>query len=331
LASGDGSVGANTGGLFGNGHIIGLSEGTDISYDPTVLDGWSDAGSANHSQPGSLDPSLGAVSPAASIVFNNGSVATSTWVAPSQAAIDAVSAVLMHSALDNEYITATDLFAGTDWVVTFPTKRFHLASRLRPFTRLFTGPGTTSPGTTTALNSCDVVTPTIFGREEEQKVGSIDFSPEPAGSTTTLCMETNVIRFGTNASADVLKSLAYPTGLARTIASTDIFTNGWMRLTFTPSGTVTNFADIVPTVGTTIGDGVFDGFEDNTAPNTTMVHQLFDDGVIQNGTGFKYIGLPAIGFAAIRYSAGNGSALAGYGASYNHKGERLIPSIQVGP
>jgi hypothetical protein len=302
------SVSANTGGLAGSAHIIGLSEGTDISYEPTVLDAWSNLGNANHFVPGSENPSLGAVSPATSTVFNNGTSVTSFWIA--QIPIDPVSAVLMHSALDNEYVTAVDLAAGTDWVVTFPTKRFHVnsATTLRPFTLAFAATG-----------SCDTVTPTIFDREEQVKGGTIDFSPSTT-PTTTLCWEANVIRFGSNANADVLKS----TGISKVIANSSIFTNGWMRLSFPSDAPVATTGVDAFTYGVAGANGIDDAFE----VMANSVHQMYDTQAAQNGAaagaGFRYQGLPAIGFAVTRFSAGSSSALANYGASFMHKGERLI-------
>jgi hypothetical protein len=294
------SVSSNSGGLAGTAHIIGLAEGTDISYEPVVLDAWSDAGNANHQQPGSILPTLAAVSPKTSIVFNLGVAVTSTW--DLQAPIDPVSAVLMHSALVNEYVTDTAVLGGSDWVVTFPTKRAHLSGLRRPFTTPFT-----------SIGSCDSVTPSIFGREEEVKGGAIDFSPSSTPGTS-LCWEANVIRFGSNSSADVLKS----GGNSMAIPSSQIFTNGWMRLSF-PFG--------VPVVTSGVdanGNGIDDAFE----VNATQIHQMTDSQGAANGAvagdGFTYKGLPAIGFSVIRFSASSTSALAAYGASYNHKGERII-------
>lgn len=290
-----GSVTANSGGLAGTAHIISPGEGTDISYEPSVLNAWSNLAAANHTGPGFVTPSLANVSPKASTVFSAAGVAvTSTWLA--QAAIDPVSAVLMTASQDNEYITATDLLAGTDWVVTFPTKRFHLTSTVRPFTQTFTSTG-----------SCDTVTPTVFGREEEMKTGNIDFSPTTT-TTSSLCWEANVIRFGTNASADVLKSTA--TSMA--ISSSQIFANGWMRLTF-PSTAVTEAGvDVAPA----------DGFDDAYTAAGAQVHQMYDDAALPMGAGgFRYAGLPAVGFAVIRYAT---SALNGYGAAFSHKAERAV-------
>jgi hypothetical protein len=299
---GTNSVSANRGGLAGTAHIIGLSEGTDISYEPVVLDAWSNLGVANHSEPGSTLPSLAAVNPKTSIVFNNGVVVTSTWGL--QDPIDPVSAVLMHSAVVNEYVTATEVLAGTDWVVSFPTKRAHLNGLRRPFQSPFT-----------SIGSCDSVTPNIFGREEEVKSGTIDFSPTSTPGTS-LCWEANVIRFGSNANADVLKS----GGNSMAIPSSQIFTNGWMRLSF-PFG---------PPVTTAGVDNDANGIDDAFDVMSTQVHQMTDDEAASNGAvagaGFTYKGLPAIGFSVIRFSASSASSLAAYGASYNHKGERIIVS-----
>lgn len=309
------SVTVNTGGLTGTAHIISLSEGTDISYEPTVLESWSNTGNALHTSPGTLTPSLGAVAPKTSIVFAGGVAVTSSWV--NQAAVDPVSAVLMRSSINNEYVTQTDLLAGTDWVVTFPTKRFHLTSVQRPFSAPFTGPGTVPA--TTIVGSCDAVTPTIFGREEELKGGSIDFSPSTTTSTS-LCWEANVIRFGTNANADVLKS----SGVGMAISTANIFSNGWMSLSFPVVGPILPSGVDTQTYGVAGANGIDDAFENMT----NSIHQMYDSAAAANGAaanaGRRYQGLPVTGFAVVRYSASSGSALAGYGASYNHKGVRTI-------
>src|SRR5262249_39287787 len=42
-------------------------------------------------------------------------------------AIDAVSALLMHTQIMNEFVLDAATKSGTDWVITFPTKRFYVA------------------------------------------------------------------------------------------------------------------------------------------------------------------------------------------------------------
>ena len=278
-----GSVTAPTGGLAGSAHVINLSAGADISYDPTTLDNWSTLTSL-HLPPGGENPSLQSAMPTTSNVFTStsASVTSSAW----DAGEDAVSAVLMKSSITNEYITQADLFAGTDWVVTFPTKRFYVSTSAvaDPFEHKYTyGTG-----------SCDIVTPELFGREEERtSISGLDFSPEPTTSTTShyLCYEANVIRFNAVGSPGYspLGSVTYPAGLGKQLVGT--YPNGWARLTFPtdPDATV-------------------------SATNHTLV----------SNSGQTYHGLPSVGFAVIDYAAGNGAALAGYGSSFNHKGTRTI-------
>ncbi len=49
-------------------------------------------------------------------------VVTATWTT----SIDAVSAAMMHDTVMNEYILDAGTDSGTDWVVTYPTKRFYV-------------------------------------------------------------------------------------------------------------------------------------------------------------------------------------------------------------
>lgn len=58
--------------------------------------------------------------------------------------IDAVSAVLMADSINNDYLVSPGLGANTDWIVTFPTKRFYVDPALvtaarAPFVETFTG------------------------------------------------------------------------------------------------------------------------------------------------------------------------------------------------
>jgi len=60
--------------------------------------------------------------------------------------IDAVSAAFMADGLYNEYLVSETLGAATDWVVTFPTKRFYVdhlygEAPMAPFDHAFTEPG----------------------------------------------------------------------------------------------------------------------------------------------------------------------------------------------
>src|SRR5437763_1731347 len=50
---------------------------------------------------------------------------------------DAVSAVLMHNQVINEYVLDPGTKSGTDWVITFPTKRFYVNTGTRSAIKLF--------------------------------------------------------------------------------------------------------------------------------------------------------------------------------------------------
>ena len=109
-----------TGGLFGMGTIINVPQGTDYSFDPVALDGFST--SSHHTAPGDTAPNLGNADPVS--VVTTGNVAhVGTW----NSGRDAASATLAHAKVLNEYIDKTpQLDAATDIVLTFPTKGLHV-------------------------------------------------------------------------------------------------------------------------------------------------------------------------------------------------------------
>src|SRR5439155_25386457 len=108
--------------------------------------------------------------------------------------IDAVSAAMMHNTLMNEYVLDTATKSGTDWVVTFPTKKFYVtgSSASPPFQNAFTGV------------SCDDIGVTTYDREERNVTVQGGFSPPTPGSPLSLCYEANVITFN---SSNVLGSV----------------------------------------------------------------------------------------------------------------------------
>jgi hypothetical protein len=289
------------GGLMGSGTLINVANGTDFSYDPVALDGFYDPGLLDaenlHTAPGSLNPTLEQVTPKESSVFVGGQVISSSWTVPDapltsngSEAADPVSAVLMRSAVLNEYVTEVTLAAGTDWVVNFPTKRFYVDPDTdtdadnadlnydRPFSNDFKLGG-----------ACEGVGLHIFNREEGTTTQDVDFSPPPPSGRNELCWEVNVITFN---STDVLGS-----SLRANVNTAAVGDSGWMRLSFP--------FDAVP------DSNVFDG-------QARVVRQM-DDG------DDTYHGLPVIGFAVQEYVNGNvGGVLSNYGGSFIHKYERDI-------
>jgi hypothetical protein len=115
---------APSGGLFGGAAIVNSSAGTMYSYDATALAGFT--ASQLHNAPGTVLPSLnsgtGGFSKNGYVFTDNGNPLEASF----SRTVDSVSYVFMHDAIMNEYNTEELLNASSEWVVTFPTKRFYV-------------------------------------------------------------------------------------------------------------------------------------------------------------------------------------------------------------
>jgi hypothetical protein len=285
-------IGAPDGGLFGSGTIVNVGQGTVEGYNADALEGFYAANAVGaHTAPGSILPNLSTGGNATAYTFNtngsgNVSLATSTFTS----SIDAVSAVFMTDNVYNEYVVDPAYGESTEWVVTFPTKRFYvdfpslitkntLAPAFKPFDVIFgSGYGIGYAGT-----SCSPVSLSIFDREEGTPTTQPGFSPPPpGGSGPALCWEANVVTFNQSGG----QSSILGSNLVSNIALGAGYTAGWANLSF--------------------DDG-----------NTN--HVLTDGGN-------SFSGLPATGFAVeetVNASAGGAGVLANYTALYNHKYNRV--------
>jgi hypothetical protein len=222
----------------------------------------------------------------------------STWPAGSA---DAVSAVLLHDTLMNEYVLDSATKSGTDWVVTFPTKRYYVSNGTGNANRLFQRNFNSSAG------SCDDLQIGTFDRDERTTTPPIDFGGQIM-DVYSLCWAGNVAAFNdssvlgsTNGALDTFGGtpgdhpLGYP------------FQNGWLTLGF-------------PTLisGARVG-----------------VHQSINNGATSiSGSGLAtstgntvtYVDLPAIGFAVVSFTNGTlvvgtppVNVLSNYGGNFVHK------------
>jgi hypothetical protein len=287
-----------SGGLVGTGTLINVAKGTDYSYDPVPLAGFNDGSTIQHTEPGNLSPSLAQAIPTVSTVVlvaqdtGAATVMTGTWGPATTTAwdgVDAVSAALMRTSVINEYVVNTAIHAGTDWVVTFPTKRWYVdgvINPVRPFSKVFGSSG-----------ACESITLGFYDQEERKPTGTIGFSPAPAGKGQSICWEANVVTFN---NSNVLASTQ--TGQNVNVGT---YPAGWMTMGF-PESTVNATWD--PDTANTSG-----------AAATQRTHQMFD------GTN-TYSGLPVIGFAVQQYvnDVLDGGVLSNYGGSYAHKYLRSI-------
>lgn len=284
------NLGRPSGGLIGGATLINVAKGTDISYDPVVIDDFIDnTGSAVHYRPGSILPNFNDATPNSAVIRRNSAgareIVTTNWGAG--AGLNAISAVLTHASVMNEYTVETGINAGTDWVITFPTKWGHVPASGTTFTKPFTK-AAKATATSTAWNACESVKLTdIFDREEKQPSGNIDFSPSPV-TGTSLCFEANVITFN---NTKVLGSEKVELNI------NSPYQNGWLDLTFNGGQSL-----VSPTNGTS-----FTSVSGTTTGTAT------------------YNGLPAVGFAAQKYVNGNvDGKLSNYGGSFIHKYTRNI-------
>jgi hypothetical protein len=220
-----------TGGLFGAGSVINVDAGTIAAYDADAIDGFFQ--SINHTNPGTLLPNLASADfqgPGAplgtvtSYVFNNGTLITSNY----SFGVDAVSSVFMAENVYNEYVTDPAVGASSEWVVTFPTKRFYVDpalvdSAIPPFEEVFAG------------SSCFGIGLNYYDREENQPVGNVIFSPPPVAGGNFLCYEAQVITFNQN---DV-EPEGVPSAILASNLASNVPTNynaGWMDLSFPDTG-----------------------------------------------------------------------------------------------
>ncbi|MDP4028122.1 MAG: hypothetical protein Q8P42_04040 [Gallionella sp.] len=221
-AAGTNPVVAPTGGLAGTASLLNGAAGTDFGYDPVAL---ADFSTANiWFAAGDIRPDMRSALPTTSRVFKGGSVITTDWTGSTgNAAVNAVSAVLMHDNVINEYVLDTTTLSNTDWVVTMPTKRYYVPVvgnaevAIAPFTQEFAATG-----------ACETVTLNYWDREEQTVTTTVDFSPPPPGApASSLCWESTVVTFN-----------AVTTGVSNVLGSTNSvnipvnFENGWARIAF---------------------------------------------------------------------------------------------------
>ncbi|MET1080913.1 MAG: hypothetical protein ABWY06_23110 [Pseudomonas sp.] len=177
-SAGANALAAPSGGLSGSGTLVNVAGGSEYSYEPLVLDDFSDQNlwPASRAQLSSATPKI-------SRLFDRGRLITSTWTRGE----DAVSAVLMRSSLTNEFVLETTTLSGTDWLVNMPTKHYYVpvagstAKALPPFAGAFSNQGACQ------FSYGDVQ---LVGREGEALTPEVFLEPQ-----TLLCGETSVLTF----------------------------------------------------------------------------------------------------------------------------------------
>jgi hypothetical protein len=211
---------APTGGLYGLSYHLNVDDAAAFGIETTQIDGFSAA--ELHAAPGTTDPTLNGSATKTALVYTGSGYSAATY--PSSAI--AISGLLMTQSVNNDVVIDDNIGALTDWVITFPTKRFHVdsdlvAAAVAPFNKLFIGDtGGSAPKEQLA---CEVVSVIATDREEQRITVGNGFSPTPDVAKDTICLETNLIAFDSESALNGergLINLAFP------------YTEGWATIGF---------------------------------------------------------------------------------------------------
>jgi hypothetical protein len=233
-------------------------------------------GTAGHKPPGDQFPSL-AEGQLTATISTGDAVKTLTWTQ----GIDSVSSLFMAKSVQNDVMANPGLSGETDWVVTFPTRRYYvdLATAKLPFTEEYVGKitGTGATATGGPNSSCETVTIAQIDREESTTVTNDgpQFSPRPTEDDpddNELCYETNTIAINGVSALNAGVSATGSLDVAISLPWAKAQPEGWQRITFDDKNYMTN-------------------------------------------TGGNLEGLPVIGFAAFEYT----NATSNYGFVSDHK------------
>jgi hypothetical protein len=296
---------ATSGGLAGTGTLINVAQGTDYSYDPVALAGFYMDRPPLHTPVGSAAPSLADAAPVSTVTVVDPDTGIPTrksddWTDPAAgtlAGIDAVSATLMRSAVINEYVVNTEIHAGTDWVITFPTKRWYVDqvdNPVRPFSTVFSAGGACEPGEIAIFD------------QSGQLYGPGVWNPVPRRFDSP-CWAANVVSINNGM---VLASALGSGGNSQIWPNINVGTRraGRMSMSFPSS----------------VGDHTFHWAKARTpAATADLPPRQLVNGAAPNHT---HHGLPVIGFAVQRYvnDVLPGGVLSNYGGAYAHRYERKV-------
>ena len=290
------------GGLYGMGIVANPDQGWALGYDAVAVENFVTAGTTGngtnlgggahlHYYPGDTDPGL--ASPATGIELDSLTFVDGTLydLQDHPAPALAMASLFQAEKIQNDYVLDPFFDGSTDWVVTFPTKHFHVQAEpvVQPFTNVWDGD-----------KSCDEYTIQTWDREERTFVpegGQITppFSPftidTPEDNPVSICYETNILTFGIQEAGGegTFDSTFYgmepsnSAGRIQTRIGTE-YNNGWAELTWTDA-------------------------------DHLISYQQFD-----------LLGLPAVGFAAVQFENGTieGGILANYASAHQHKFDKTV-------
>jgi hypothetical protein len=225
-------IGAPEGGLYGLAYHINVDAAAAFGYEPTSIDDW--AVLPEHTNPGSLDPSITDGTPVATVQVAAGVWDDVTFSATADGtSVLATTALLQTASLSNDVMVNSAIGGMTDWVVTFPTKRAHVdrAVAIAPFTDTWDG-SLVKGSAIVEKPACEPVSIGQWDREEAFTAAENGFSPQPDAVVSKICNETAVIAMGDPGTES---ALSVETGLTNLGFP---YTEGWQKFTFDAAGQV---------------------------------------------------------------------------------------------
>jgi hypothetical protein len=307
------------GGLYGYGVVINVPQGAAIGYDATAIaaavdtttdvdlpnrgTGWAMHYEPGDKQPNFLDSAFKTESLVADGAGNTNAMEFSDVAAYDDdgvAGLQAINSTIMATEIYNDYVTDPAIAATTDWVLTFPTKTFHVTAAplaYEPFSERWNG-----------LTACEPAK--LFAVDREESTPPIvppgssgpDFSPKPPGleivvdeNDLPLCYETTILQFADESAAG---TSTVAIGVGDLLDAND----GWATLSLDPAVLDANV----------IGDGI-SGCQGAIGTADNCARQITDGTSVLTG-------LPVVGFAVQKYVNGDlGGLRANYAMSTEHK------------
>ena len=160
-----------------------------LSLNVTAIDGWAKAGTNYPYGAGTLKPELSqGVSTAT--VFDGSDYVTLDYSKQENGSVLATGAVLATARIHNEVQVEDAIAAQTDWVITFPSKKYSTSGGVAsaPFTKAFDGSKETNV-------ACEPVNLVRHDREGNSSTGTGTFVPDELGIEGDLCDSVNVMSF----------------------------------------------------------------------------------------------------------------------------------------
>jgi hypothetical protein len=283
--------------------VINVPQGASFGYDAIAIADHVAAGATGsdmHYQPGDIRPNFGdeALDTSAIISVNGAAVTLDfdgDYPAEATERVQALNSTIMASEVYNDYVTDSAIAATTDWLMTFPTKAFHVngTEPVEPFSELWTGQSACEP---TELRAVDREESTPPPPPAPGSSGP-DFSPAPPpteapevpGDDVPLCYEATIVQFASESAAG---TSTVAIGVNEYLDATE----GWATISFMP-------ADLDSTLGEC-------GIDGQTATQDSCARTIdAGDGSLQ--------GLPVVGFAVQKFV--NGGPGATYAMATEHK------------